>query len=131
MPAVNRQASESVHAFMARVAKMDVLLCSCCRHGQLHVSSSLQAASDAPEAALRLAALRHCGLPVLAGAMAANDPSMGVAQNQHHQTQNSTGDISQAIICGCTRASNLQTPMPPTRAHQGRRISPTRFICRV
>ena len=92
---VNPQASKSAHAFMARVAKMDVLLCPCCRHGQLHIravlaglkrrqrrptrwrppagdlhgrsamqpiSSSLQGASNAPEAVLRLAALRPAGI---------------------------------------------------------------------
>ena len=41
MPLSNPQASESAHAFMARVAKMDVLLCPCCRQGRLHVTAVL------------------------------------------------------------------------------------------
>ena len=162
MPAVNPQASESAHAFMAGGAKMDVLLCPCCRHGRLHVRAVLAGLGRLPAPAnsfvptclgasmtvarcnksaavcwplqtrqRRCCVLRHYGLPVLAGAMAGNDQSRVIAQNRHHQTPNSTGDISQAIIYACTRASNLQTPMPPTRAHQGRRFSPTRFICRV
>jgi Putative transposase/Transposase zinc-binding domain len=41
MPPSNPQASESAHAFMARVAKMDVLLCPCCGQGRLHVTAVL------------------------------------------------------------------------------------------
>ena len=51
MPAVNPQATESVHAFMARVAKMDVLLCPCCRHGQLHVRAVLAGLKRLPSSA--------------------------------------------------------------------------------
>ena len=35
MPACNQQAVESARNFMARVGKMDVLLCPCCKTGQL------------------------------------------------------------------------------------------------
>ena len=38
---------------------------------------------------------------------------------------------STVIICACTCAPTLQSPMPPTRPHSGRRFSPTRFIRRV
>ena len=41
MPAANRQASESAQAFMARVAKIDVLLCPCCKVGRLQVTAVL------------------------------------------------------------------------------------------
>ena len=36
MPAVNPLAAESAHAFMVRVARMDVLSCPCCKVGRLH-----------------------------------------------------------------------------------------------
>ena len=42
MPAANPQAMESALGFMARVAKMDVSLCPCCKVGQLHVVAVLQ-----------------------------------------------------------------------------------------
>ena len=41
MPPTNPQAIESAHAFMARVAKMDVGLCPCCGQGQLRVTAVL------------------------------------------------------------------------------------------
>src|SRR5437867_9563715 len=39
MPAANSQAMESAQAFMARIAKIDVLLCPCCKVeiGRAHV----------------------------------------------------------------------------------------------
>jgi hypothetical protein len=48
MPAINPQAIESAQAFMARVTKMDILLCSCCRIGRLHVTATLQGQGQLP-----------------------------------------------------------------------------------
>ena len=48
MPAVNPQASESAHAFMARVAQMDVLLCPCCKGGALRVVATLAGRAHLP-----------------------------------------------------------------------------------
>ena len=52
MPAVNAQAIESAQAFMARVARIDVSVCPCCRVGRLHVAAVLkgQARLPAPQA---------------------------------------------------------------------------------
>lgn len=52
MPASNPQAMESAHAFMARVAKMDVEVCPCCRVGRLRVTAVLlgQARLPSPQA---------------------------------------------------------------------------------
>ena len=41
MPAANPQVSESAQAFLARVAKIDVLLCPCCKVGRLQVTAVL------------------------------------------------------------------------------------------
>ena len=41
VPALNPQAVESAQAFMARVAKVDVNLCPCCKTGRLHVGATL------------------------------------------------------------------------------------------
>ena len=41
MPPPNPQAVESAHAFMARVAQIDVLLCPCCGQGRLRVVAVL------------------------------------------------------------------------------------------
>jgi hypothetical protein len=41
VPALNPQAVESAQAFMARVAKVDVALCPCCKRGRLHVGATL------------------------------------------------------------------------------------------
>ena len=41
MPAPNPQAIESANAFMARVARIDVLLCPVCRQGRLHITAVL------------------------------------------------------------------------------------------
>ena len=41
MPAPNPQAIESAQAFMARVSKIDVLLCPCCKVGRLQVTAVL------------------------------------------------------------------------------------------
>ena len=41
VPALNPQAVESAQAFMARVAKVDVDLCACCKLGRLHVGATL------------------------------------------------------------------------------------------
>ena len=41
MPAASPQAMESAQAFMARVARMDVGLCPCCRQGRLRVVAVL------------------------------------------------------------------------------------------
>jgi hypothetical protein len=42
MPATNPQAMESAQGFMARVARMDVSLCPCCKVGRLQVTAVLQ-----------------------------------------------------------------------------------------
>ena len=54
MPLSNPQASESAQAFMARVAKMDVLLCPCCRQGRLHVTAVLAGLGRLPAPATSL-----------------------------------------------------------------------------
>jgi hypothetical protein len=41
MPPSNPQALESAQAFMARVARVDVLVCPCCKQGRLHVTAVL------------------------------------------------------------------------------------------
>ena len=41
MPNQSKQAKESAQAFMARVAKLDVLQCPCCKVGELRVSAVL------------------------------------------------------------------------------------------
>jgi hypothetical protein len=45
---INPQAVESVQAFMARVAKIDVGLCPCCKVGRLVVCARLQASAQLP-----------------------------------------------------------------------------------
>jgi len=54
MPLPNPQATESAQAFMARVAKRDVLLCPCCKVGRLQITAVLagQARLPAPESAV-------------------------------------------------------------------------------
>jgi hypothetical protein len=41
MPAINPQAVESAQAFMARVLKLDVSKCPCCKTGRLYVAATL------------------------------------------------------------------------------------------
>ena len=41
MPVPNPQAIESAKAFMARVARIDVLLCPVCSQGRLHITAVL------------------------------------------------------------------------------------------
>ena len=41
MPAANARAMESAQGFMARVARLDVSLCPCCKIGRLHVTAVL------------------------------------------------------------------------------------------
>ena len=48
MPASNPQAMECARAFMTRVAKMDVLLCPCCKVGRLHVTAVLMGQARLP-----------------------------------------------------------------------------------
>ena len=48
MPASNPQAVESAQAFMVRVAKIDVHLCSCCKVGRLRVAATLKGLSQLP-----------------------------------------------------------------------------------
>jgi hypothetical protein len=48
MPAVNKQASESAHAFMQRVARMDVMVCPCCSLGRLRVASVMPGSARLP-----------------------------------------------------------------------------------
>jgi hypothetical protein len=63
MPAINAQAVESVRAFMARVAKIDVRLCPCCKVGRLHVSATLNGSSQLPAAPSRLLPTQNRGPP--------------------------------------------------------------------
>jgi len=48
MPQPNPQAMESAQGFMARVAKMDVSLCPCCKIGRLHVTAALPGQARLP-----------------------------------------------------------------------------------
>ena len=48
MPAINLQAVESAQAFMARVVKIDVLLCPCCKMGRLRVTATLKGSAQLP-----------------------------------------------------------------------------------
>lgn len=57
MPAISSQALESAQAFMARVTKMDVVLCPCCRIGRLHITATLQGQGQLP--APGATALKH------------------------------------------------------------------------
>ena len=51
MPASNPQAMESAKAFMARVAKMDVEVCPCCKVGRLRVMAVLAGQARLPSPA--------------------------------------------------------------------------------
>jgi hypothetical protein len=48
MPARNPEAQESARDFMARVGRIDVLLCPCCKTGQLRVIAVLQGQKSLP-----------------------------------------------------------------------------------
>ena len=48
MPARNPQAVESAQAFMARVGRIDVLLCPCCKRGTLQVVAALAGCGHLP-----------------------------------------------------------------------------------
>jgi len=48
MPAINPQAIESAQAFMVRIAKIDVLLCPCCKVGRLHIVGTLPGPTRLP-----------------------------------------------------------------------------------
>lgn len=48
VPLSNPQALESAHAFMARVAKMDVMLCPCCGVGRLQTTAVLPGSRQLP-----------------------------------------------------------------------------------
>jgi hypothetical protein len=48
MPAINHQAVESAQAFMARVTKLDVSQCPCCKTGRLHVIATLSGLRQLP-----------------------------------------------------------------------------------
>jgi len=48
MPQPNTQAMESAQGFMARVAKMDVSLCPCCKVGRLQIIAVLQGQARLP-----------------------------------------------------------------------------------
>jgi hypothetical protein len=48
MPASNPQAMESAQGFMARVAKIDLGLCPCCKVGRLQVTAVLQGQARLP-----------------------------------------------------------------------------------
>ncbi len=49
MPLPSAQAMESAQGFIARVAKMDVGLCPCCRLARLHVGAVLAGQARLPE----------------------------------------------------------------------------------
>lgn len=49
MPQPNPQAMESAQGFMARVAKIDVQRCPCCKEGRLRVTAVLQGKACLPE----------------------------------------------------------------------------------
>src|ERR1035437_8058361 len=57
IPAINPQAVESAQAFMARVAKIDVSLCPCCKAGRLYVAATLSGLKQLPSP--RSTALPH------------------------------------------------------------------------
>ncbi len=63
MPIINPQAVESVQAFMARVAKLDVGLCPCCKVGQLVVCARLQASAQLPAPGCSTAPTQNRVLP--------------------------------------------------------------------
>jgi len=48
MPVASPEAVESAQAFMARVAKVDVLLCPCCKVGRLRITAVLMGQSRLP-----------------------------------------------------------------------------------
>jgi hypothetical protein len=48
MPAANARAMESAQGFMARVARLDVSLCPCCKIGRLHVTAVLPGQARLP-----------------------------------------------------------------------------------
>ncbi len=48
MPSANRQAQASAQAFMARVAKIDALLCPCCKANVLKVVATLAGCARLP-----------------------------------------------------------------------------------
>ncbi len=48
MPVPHPQAMQSAHGFMARVAKLDVGLCPCCKVGRLQVTAVLQGQARLP-----------------------------------------------------------------------------------
>ena len=54
MPAINPQAVESAQAFMARVLKLDVSQCPCCKTGRLHVVATLLGLRQLPSPASTL-----------------------------------------------------------------------------
>ena len=48
MPALNAKALGSAKEFMARVARIDVALCPCCKAGRLHVIEIVQGTARLP-----------------------------------------------------------------------------------
>jgi hypothetical protein len=54
MPPSNPQAQESAQAFMARVARVDVWMCPCCKEGRLHVTAVLAGLGRLPAPASAL-----------------------------------------------------------------------------
>jgi hypothetical protein len=57
MPCGIAVAAESAQAFMARVARMDVMQCPCCKLGRLHVALTLKGVSRLPQPAAHLPTL--------------------------------------------------------------------------
>ena len=55
MPLPNPQAVESAQGFMARVARIDVSLCPCCKVGRLHVTAVLPGQARLPAPAPEVA----------------------------------------------------------------------------
>lgn len=53
VPAVSPEAIESAQGFMARVAKLDVTLCPCCKVGHLHVTVALKGCERLPAPACK------------------------------------------------------------------------------
>ena len=63
MPPSNPQALESAHAFMARVAQIDVLLCPCCKLGRLRCIAVLAGQQGLPAPGSRATSVPQCRGP--------------------------------------------------------------------
>ena len=63
VPPSNPQALESAHAFMARVAQMNVLLCPCCKLGRLRCIAVLVGQQGLPAPGSRATSVPQCRGP--------------------------------------------------------------------